>query len=234
MSDAKAKCSNCGAELSNLTFSWGKRQWLWSLLGFLPLVTMLVWMDVWMFRGNRKNQKGRAMNVQRALGFATMAAFILAIIGCKSDKRNVGDTVEREGQPPISYVADDDPKMTAAMAEARRTVDRFILSLNNPKPSQSSFSVKLLIEDGDHGEHMWILPVRYEGGKFYGTINNEPDKVTTVKIGDEVSVAKDQVSDWMYIENRKLVGGYTLRVLRNSMPEKEREEFDRGIPFTID
>ena len=25
---AKMKCSNCGAEMSNLTMSWGRKQWL--------------------------------------------------------------------------------------------------------------------------------------------------------------------------------------------------------------
>jgi hypothetical protein len=53
MSNAKVKCSNCGAELTNLTFGWGKKQWLWSLLSFLPLVAILVWMQFWMFGHNR-------------------------------------------------------------------------------------------------------------------------------------------------------------------------------------
>lgn len=43
---AKMKCSNCGAEMSNLNVSWGKKQ-LWfiipiMLLGFLPMA-MLFW-----------------------------------------------------------------------------------------------------------------------------------------------------------------------------------------------
>ena len=42
---AKIKCSNCGAEISNLNFSWGSKQ-LWliipiMLLGFLPLAKLL-------------------------------------------------------------------------------------------------------------------------------------------------------------------------------------------------
>ena len=41
---AKMKCSNCGAEISNLNMSWGRKQ-LWfvipvMILGFSPLVTM--------------------------------------------------------------------------------------------------------------------------------------------------------------------------------------------------
>ncbi len=38
---ATVKCSNCGAEISNLNFSWGKKQWLFivpiMLIGFLPM-----------------------------------------------------------------------------------------------------------------------------------------------------------------------------------------------------
>lgn len=42
---AKMKCSNCGAEMSNLNMSWGKKQ-LWfiipiMLLGFLPMAKLL-------------------------------------------------------------------------------------------------------------------------------------------------------------------------------------------------
>ena len=41
---AKMKCSNCGAEMSNLNMSWGKKQ-LWfiipiMLLGFLPMMKL--------------------------------------------------------------------------------------------------------------------------------------------------------------------------------------------------
>jgi hypothetical protein len=53
MSDAKLKCSNCGAELTNLTFGWGKRQWLWALLSFIPFVVVLIWMQLWLFRSSR-------------------------------------------------------------------------------------------------------------------------------------------------------------------------------------
>ena len=38
---ATIKCSNCGAEITNLNFSWPKKQWLFILpivlIGFLPM-----------------------------------------------------------------------------------------------------------------------------------------------------------------------------------------------------
>lgn len=42
--NAKMKCSNCGAEMSNLNFTWGKKYWLLMipimLLGFAPIIKM--------------------------------------------------------------------------------------------------------------------------------------------------------------------------------------------------
>ena len=38
---ATVKCSNCGAEITNLNFSWGRKQWIWLmpivLMGFYPM-----------------------------------------------------------------------------------------------------------------------------------------------------------------------------------------------------
>ena len=38
----------------------------------------------------------------------------------------------------------------------------------------------------------------------------------------------------MYIDNQKLRGGYTLRVLRNRMTETERKQFDADSGLIIE
>jgi uncharacterized protein YegJ (DUF2314 family) len=38
----------------------------------------------------------------------------------------------------------------------------------------------------------------------------------------------------MYVENNKLVGGYTIRVLRDGLSASERADFDKEFPFKID
>jgi len=88
--------------------------------------------------------------------------------------------------------------------------------------------------DGTNTEHMWLTDVSYDGDSFHGRVNNDPDKVTNVKNGQQASIARAQISDWMYIVNGKLVGGETLRVLRDGLSEAERAEFDKSIPFTIE
>ena len=154
--------------------------------------------------------------------------------GCDQQQRQSDQTVERPGQPPVADVEDDDPQMLAAIGKARETVDTFVAALQNPQPSQSSFSVKMPITDGPNTEHMWILPVRLENDQFVGQLNNEPDALQGKKLGDTVRVAKDKISDWMFTENRRLVGGYTLRVLRSNMSAAERAEFDKTVDFAVD
>ena len=81
---------------------------------------------------------------------------------------------------------------------------------------------------------MWLVPVEHHNGEFVGTLNNEPAWISTAKIGDELKVAKGEISYWMYVDDGKLIGGYTLRVLRDSLTEAERREFDADLPFTIE
>ncbi|HEX4608861.1 MAG TPA: DUF2314 domain-containing protein [Urbifossiella sp.] len=158
----------------------------------------------------------------RGLGIVVVVASALA--GC--GKKHPADKV--------TYVADDDPRMNAAVDKARSTVKTFIVALKSPKAGQTAFSIKLGFTDGGNTEHMWLTPVTYDGDEFAGTVNNAPEKVKSVRMGQKVTVAPDKISDWMYIEGRKLVGGETLRVLRSAMPPAERAGFDKSVPFTID
>jgi uncharacterized protein YegJ (DUF2314 family) len=161
-------------------------------------------------------------------GALPLMALLLMCSGCGSD------IVRRAGEPDFINVPEDDPQMTAAIAQARASADRFIAALNHPQPGQKGFSVKARITDGRNTEHMWLTPIRYEGGKFIGAVNNEPVAVRGVKIGDQRSVPPAEISDWMYVDGEKLVGGFTIRVLRDRVPEHERREFDRGFPFKMD
>ena len=168
--------------------------------------------------------------------YFTFAIFCLAIalFGCGRDNVKPGTTVERTGLAPAIYVKDSDPKMIAAIELARNTLDDFLTTLQNSKPGQLDFRVKARMKEDARAEHMWITNVRLFGDQIGGILDNEPLKLRLVKRGDEVRVQKNDVSDWMYVENGKLVGGYTIRVLREKMSAEERQAFDRKLGMTID
>lgn len=157
---------------------------------------------------------------------AIVASIVIVVVGC--------GTKEQPLEDKVTYVADDDTRMNAAIDKAHSTVDAFIAALKMPKPSQSAFAVKMPFTDGGKIEHIWLSPVTYDGSNFHGTVSNEPEDITTVKLGQEVSVSLSNISDWMYIEDDKLVGGETLRVLRDTLSPAERAEFDKSVPFVVD
>jgi uncharacterized protein YegJ (DUF2314 family) len=139
-----------------------------------------------------------------------------------------------EPLPDFILVQSDDPRMMEAHIEARSTVEQFIQALQTQKPSQSLFSVKAPITDGESVEHIWLGSVQFQDDKFIGIVDNEPGIVTDISLGDKISVERARISDWMYVDDGKLVGGFTLRAIRKRMSKRERIEFDRSIPFAID
>lgn len=139
----------------------------------------------------------------------------------------------RHGGDRVVKVPPDDARMNAAIAKARATVRTFETALRAPKASQSRFSIKIRISEGDVGEHFWLSDVRFNGSVFTGKIDNDPEAVNTVKLGQAVKARPTEISDWMYVDHGKLVGGYTTRALRDRLSPSDQAEFDRNLPFTI-
>lgn len=166
-------------------------------------------------------------------------AVILA--GCNREKVDAaGDKVVRRDENPdyVRLNEEGQQQMDAAIVCAQKEIDVFIAGLNNPKPSQTYFSVKkpFPYQDGDktNEEHIWLTDVTYADGVFSGRVGNDPVDVENIKLGDKVTVKKAEASDWMIIDGGKLVGGYTIRVLRDRMAPGERRVFDESVPFKFD
>ncbi len=123
-------------------------------------------------------------------------------------------------------------RVIVALQKAHATLPNFIKTLQKPKPSQSQFSIKCAVSDQGQKRHVWIDDITFDGKKFHGKLGNRlMDKNT--KPGNKVEVAPDGVSDWMYIENHKLIGGYTLRAMRDSLSPQEKKEFDKSLTFAV-
>lgn len=140
-------------------------------------------------------------------------------------------------RPPaynVTDVAPDDPQMNAAIEKAKSSIGTFIAALKSPQPSQSEFAIKKAFVDGEEVEFMWLTDVTYDGTQFHGVLNNDPVGVKNVQIGQSFTIAPDDVADWMFIDSGKLMGGYTLRVLRETLTPSQREEFDERMPFFIE
>lgn len=137
---------------------------------------------------------------------------------------------KRKDNPDVYDFPDENQRMNWAIEKAHLTFHYFQDCLNNPKENQQYFSVKARIEDENGVEHIWLNdPGIDEKGVIYGTVGNEPIDVKTVQIGDKIKITSKFLSDWMIIENGRLIGGYTIRAIRNGIKSENLAEFDQSL-----
>ena len=133
------------------------------------------------------------------------------------------------------FAQSDDPEMETAKREGRKTVGQFLTALSSGDTTANNFGVKaaFLVDDGT-AEHIWLTNIRAEGDSIFGAINNEPDMTTAVKSGQRVAVHKDSITDWNYAQNGKLVGGYSIRLMRSRMTKEEQAQLDEQLGLVIE
>jgi uncharacterized protein YegJ (DUF2314 family) len=148
--------------------------------------------------------------------------------------RSADPVIRRVGMPDVSGVKSDDREMNTAILQARQSVGQFIERLQSPPPAQTRASLKVPLVEGGQVEHVWLTDVRYTSGRLWGRINNYTAVVTSWGMNDSVSVAPDEISDWMAVDSGRLVGGYTIRQLGSRMPPEERAAFDQELGFRVE
>jgi uncharacterized protein YegJ (DUF2314 family) len=138
------------------------------------------------------------------------------------------------GEAGSSRAEADDREMTAAMDRARATLPQFEERLANPTPTQTMAIIKARFTEGDLVEHMWLNQIAVTPEGYSGVLGNDPYELEDVKAGATLIVPREQVSDWIVVDGGKLVGGYTMRVLRSRLPENERAAFDEQNGIRIE
>lgn len=118
----------------------------------------------------------------------------------------------------------DDPKMLAATAEARRTWPEFLQAFRNKPVNSESFSAKFPFDAPDQKEFMWVEVVSINGDTVVGRLGNDPVWVKDLKLGDEVKMKVSQLSDWMYLKDGEIIGGYTVKVLMDKQKQQEKQQ----------
>lgn len=154
-----------------------------------------------------------------------LSVIIILIITLSCNNIQKGK-VESENEHDIIGVESDDSDMNIAIEKAKRNVGNFTSALKSNNPNFFNFSIKKPYKTESGNEHIWISNVVLQGDKYLGIIGNTPQFTSEIKLGDTVLVEKSEISDWMYLDENKLRGGYTIRVLRNKMSETEKKQFD--------
>jgi uncharacterized protein YegJ (DUF2314 family) len=156
---------------------------------------------------------------------------LLAALFLWSCSPSDGNTLKREGQPDMVYVPAADAAMNGAIEKARSSLLGFRAALASPPSGSSGFAVKVGFPYGNDAshEHIWLTEVEFSGDQVSGVVNNEPVDATQVRLGQKVTAPISAVSDWMYVDNGVLKGGFTVRVLLDRMSPTERDKTLSGM-----
>ena len=131
-------------------------------------------------------------------------------------------------------VSDDDAAMNAAIEMAKTTSNVFLKAFHEQKPGTKGFYVKKPYRTPLGGfEHMWIEITSENAGVLNGTVANEAEETREVKIGQKVALKINEISDWKYIDGKKLIGGYTIRNFYDKMNTQEKADFLKESGFEM-
>jgi len=133
----------------------------------------------------------------------------LALFATPLAAQSAADNATGEARDDVEMVADEDPEMNAAIAEANRTLPQFVTRLKNPREYDQAFAIKFPLAGW---EHIWVGNLKVENGHFTGTLDNDPIN-EDYKRGDAVKVPFADVSDWAYFDGNTMQGHRTTRVL---------------------
>jgi uncharacterized protein YegJ (DUF2314 family) len=154
------------------------------------------------------------------LGLQGLTAGVLLLILCR------GPAFANDPNP-VPKVPKGDSAMTAAFARAAAGLDGFFAKWRNPPAGAERFSVKiglmdtpgapgyaLVRPDRDSGasgfvEWFWTNHLRAEETGFSAQLSNEPEDLRNVAFGQTIHFARQDIGDWMYFQNGKIVGNAT-------------------------
>jgi uncharacterized protein YegJ (DUF2314 family) len=124
----------------------------------------------------------------------------------------------------------EDQRMQFAIEEAQNTLKVFFDAYQNPMPNQEAFLLKVQYEVEGETEHIWVADVDASVFPLEATIANEP-QLQGLRFMQRTAFDPSQITDWMYVEDGYLVGGYTTQVIRAGLTPGERAEYDAEAPY---
>lgn len=132
-------------------------------------------------------------------------------------------------------VKSDDLEMISTIEKARNSFADFVVAFKSGSTNYDNFSIKVPLKTNDNSlEHIWLSKIEIVNNEYYGIIDNLPVNIKDRYIGSRLKINPNTISDWMYLENGKLRGGYTILLWRSYLSVAERKEFDKECGFIIE
>ncbi len=135
-----------------------------------------------------------------------------------------------DGLDNLTFVRSEDQEMLNAINQARQSIHGFLETFFNPKPNQKSFLLKIVFEDHERIEHIWLADLDLDSSPPTGLVANETS-FPGLQYMSRVDFSANRITDWMYLEDNFLVGGFTTRLLQARKAKNQGRGLKRFLPW---
>ena len=120
-------------------------------------------------------------------------------------------------QAPVVQIGEDDPRMQAAVAEARQRWPEFKAAFA-ARQRGGNYAVKAPVTRGGNTEFIWLEVIGLEPEYVHGRLANDPVDLGGLRLGDQVEVRAADLNDWTYrhTEDADPAGLFTVKVLTDA------------------
>jgi len=134
------------------------------------------------------------------------------------------------GRPsPTIEIEQSDEELAGIAENARRALPAFFRNLARPETGAGNFFVKYPLSSDDGSvEQIWLGGIHFKDGVYYGVPANTTNLLNNVKKG-AIAFDSNAITDWMYTQNGKIIGGRSIKYLLEKIPEEDRGEEQRRI-----
>ena len=139
-----------------------------------------------------------------------------------------------------AYNAVDEHKAEQARLDSvtqlgHETFGDFRTAFTEQKAGTENFFVKQKFgTNTEQEEHLWISDIEARGDSLFGVVNSQPRATREVKLNDTILIDPARITDWMYYDNGKLMGGYSVKYERSKLSAEEKAEFDKQYNVSFD
>jgi uncharacterized protein YegJ (DUF2314 family) len=133
-----------------------------------------------------------------------------------------------------SQTSTKDVELDAAIQQARDSLDVFIERIASPHGNRTLVAVKVRFFSPDgSSQDIWADGVTYTDDTFRGHMGDDIPALK-LKFDEKITIPREDILDWMIVEDGKLIGGYTIRLAVQRMSPEEKERFLKTLDYSID
>src|SRR5690554_613378 len=115
---------------------------------------------------------------------------------------NKMNKTERSNEPTIFSLSENDKEMNDAIETAINNLNEFDSALK--KSEYENFALKIKYDYEKGSEYIWATDIIKQENDYFGIIDNMPNSINDVKLGERIKIPKEKISDWMFSKNGKL------------------------------